>query len=50
MSREEIANYLGLAPETISRLLSHLQTQNIVNIQRRHVVLKDMQQLQDICV
>ncbi len=48
MSREEIANYLGLAPETISRLLTHLYAEGILSINRRHIILNDLEQLQTI--
>jgi CRP/FNR family transcriptional regulator len=48
MSREDIANYLGLAPETISRLLSHFQADGILEINRRHIVLHDFRRLQII--
>lgn len=48
MSREDIAKYLGLAPETISRLLSHFHATGILDINRRHVVLNDFRRLQII--
>lgn len=48
MSREDIANYLGRAPETISRLLSHFQANNILEINRRHIILHDFRRLQII--
>jgi CRP/FNR family transcriptional regulator len=41
MSREDISNYLGCSPETLSRLLSRLQMKGLINIDRRHVRLND---------
>lgn len=46
MSRQDIAHYLGLATETISRLFSDLQQQNILSIDRRQVQLMDLRKLQ----
>ena len=41
MSREDIANYLGLALETVSRLMSRLHEEGIVSVNRRHVTILD---------
>lgn len=49
MSREDIANYLGLAPETISRLLRHFQTLGLMQVERRHIALIDLPRLKQIC-
>jgi len=45
MSREDIANYLGLALETVSRLISRLHDEGIVAVDRRHVTILDPQRL-----
>jgi CRP/FNR family transcriptional regulator, anaerobic regulatory protein len=37
MSREDIGNYLGLATETVSRMLTRLRDQDIVSIRGRRV-------------
>lgn len=37
MPRGDIANYLGMAPETISRILAQLQDEGIVEFERREV-------------
>lgn len=37
MSRHDIGNYLGLALETISRLLARLQNLGLIEVNRRHV-------------
>jgi len=41
MSREEIGNYLGLTTETVSRLLSRMQRDGIVESSRRFIEIKD---------
>jgi CRP/FNR family transcriptional regulator len=46
MSRRDIANHLGLAPETISRLLKKFQQQNVINIKNRLVTILDREQLE----
>lgn len=46
MSRRDIANHLGLAPETISRLLKKFQERGIVNISNRRVIIENPAQLE----
>jgi CRP/FNR family transcriptional regulator len=41
MSREEIGNYLGLAPETVSRILSRFQRDGLIEVNCRRVRLLD---------
>ena len=41
MSRHDIANYLGMAPETISRQFKKLQDQGMVTIRNRDVTIND---------
>jgi len=41
MSRNEIANYLGLAVETVSRIFSRLQKANAINVNGRAVEILD---------
>lgn len=48
MTRHDIANYLGLAVETVSRLLTRLQNVNIIEVNRRSIFIKDRQQLEHI--
>jgi len=48
MSREEIGNYLGLTTETISRLFSKLQRDDIIDSRRRFIVLKNLFHLQKL--
>lgn len=48
MTRHDIANYLGLAVETVSRLLTRFQLAGIVTIQRRNVRIVDREKLQSL--
>ncbi|MDQ7015491.1 MAG: fumarate/nitrate reduction transcriptional regulator Fnr [Gammaproteobacteria bacterium] len=45
MSRHDIANYLGLAVETISRLLKRFQTKGLISVQHRNIQLHDLEKL-----
>lgn len=42
MSRHDIANYLGMAPETISRQFKKLQGQELVSIQNRDLSINNI--------
>ena len=48
MTRKDIANYLGLAVETLSRLITRLQAENILDVQRRQIRILDMARLRDL--
>jgi len=48
MARTDIANYLRLAAETISRILRRFQEQGLARVERREVELLDVEQLHDI--
>jgi CRP/FNR family transcriptional regulator len=41
MTREDIGNHLGIKLETVSRLLSKLTDQKLINVRYRHVKLLD---------
>ena len=41
MSREDISNYLGITPETLSRLLAKLCKKGLIDVDRRHIQLAD---------
>jgi CRP/FNR family transcriptional regulator len=47
MTRIDIANFLGMAIETISRLLTKMQQQGIVDVNRRQISLLSMEKLRD---
>ena len=48
MPRQDIANYLGLAVETVSRLFAHLQDAELIEVDRRRVNICDRERLQAI--
>ncbi len=48
MPRQDIANYLGMAVETVSRLFAAFQNEKIIEVDRRNIVIVDMQRLRII--
>lgn len=48
MSRTEIANYLGLAVETVSRLFTQFQGEGLLDVQRRDLRIPSLEALQGI--
>lgn len=48
MSREDIANHLRLAPETVSRVLTQLRQQGVISARGKAVRLLDEERLQDL--
>lgn len=49
MSRQEIAVYLGLTIETVSRIISKMQKNKILTIHRKSVAIDDMDGLKQLC-
>lgn len=49
MSRADIANHLGLAVETISRLLSRFQEDGLISIAGKSIVLRDIEKITQLC-
>lgn len=45
MSRHDIANYLGMAPETISRQFKKMQDQGLILINNREITITDLPKL-----
>jgi CRP/FNR family transcriptional regulator len=45
MTRSDIGNYLGLAVETVSRLITRLQKKDLIEIKDRYIHIRDMQSL-----
>jgi CRP/FNR family transcriptional regulator len=48
MPRQDIANYLGMAVETVSRLFAAFQSDKIINVDRRHITILDLPRLKTI--
>ncbi len=48
MTRHDIANYLGLAIETVSRLLSYFQSMDMLDVARRNITILDRNILQSL--
>lgn len=48
MSRHDIANYLGLAVETVSRMFQRFQAKGLLEVHGRHVELRDIDTLRVI--
>ena len=48
MSRQDIASYLGLAEETVSRLFTRFQEQGLIVALRKHVNLLDLPRLESL--
>jgi len=48
MSRQDIANFLRLAPETVSRILARFQKSGLVRADRRHIALLDPEGLGEL--
>jgi CRP/FNR family transcriptional regulator len=48
LTRNEIGNHLGLAIETVSRLLKQLQQKKVVTIQQKQVQILDIAELRRI--
>jgi CRP/FNR family transcriptional regulator, anaerobic regulatory protein len=46
MSRTDIANYLRLAPETVSRVLRRFQTEGFIQVERRELEITQLEPLQ----
>lgn len=45
MPRQDIANYLGVAVETVSRLFAAFQNEKIIEVESRHITILDMDRL-----
>ena len=48
MARTDIANYLRLAPETVSRVLKRFQDEGMLQVDRRELELLDRPRLESL--
>jgi CRP/FNR family transcriptional regulator len=48
MLRSDIANYLGLADETVSRLFKELQSKGIISVEGRKVSIENLEKLKSL--
>ena len=48
MSRGDIANLLGMAVETISRLLGHFQDDGLLRVARKHITILNLDRLRQL--
>ncbi len=48
MSRQDVAGYLGMAVETVSRLLTRFGEEGLVDVQRKHIALLDLERLEQL--
>lgn len=48
MSRGDIANMLGMAVETISRLLTHFQDNGVLQVERKHITILKLDTLRKL--
>jgi CRP/FNR family transcriptional regulator len=48
MTREEIGSYLGLKLETVSRLFSRFQDEGLIEVNQKHVRIRDAGALERI--
>jgi CRP/FNR family transcriptional regulator len=48
MSRTDIGNYLGLTIETVSRIFTRLQKQDVITVDKKEILIKNMEQLRNI--
>lgn len=48
MSRSDMGNYLGLTIETVSRVMSRLHKQEVIALDKKHVVINQMDKLRAI--
>ena len=48
MSRTDIGNYLGLTIETVSRIFTRLQKQDVITVDKKEIRIKNLEQLRSI--
>lgn len=48
MPRQDLSNYLGMAVETLSRIITRMTDQGIIAIDRRMIIIKDLDKLEQL--
>lgn len=48
LTRNEIGNYLGLALETVSRILNNFETQGLITVKTKHIGITDKDKLRTL--
>ena len=48
MSRQDLGDYLGLALETVSRLLSRFHDEGLIEVHGRQITLRDINRLRNM--
>lgn len=48
MARDDIANYLGLASATVSRILTKFAQAGLIDVKNKNIQLKDFERLEDL--
>ena len=48
MPRQDLSNYLGMAVETLSRIIARMSDSDIVEVTHRHVLIKDKEKLSEV--
>jgi CRP/FNR family transcriptional regulator len=48
MTREELGSYLGLKLETVSRLFSAFQKDGLIDVQQKHVRIREIEGLERV--
>lgn len=49
LTRQEIGNYLGLALETVSRILRHFEDSGLIAVDNKHIQIADLKGLRTLC-
>jgi CRP/FNR family transcriptional regulator len=50
LTRQEIAEHLGLTFETVSRMLKKFQNDQLINVDKKYIIIKNLQKLQRIAI
>ena len=49
MNREELADYLGVARPSLSRALMKMQNEGMIEVDRTHIKILDIEKLENFC-